>query len=178
MASGLKVKVNVKGLDEFHKYIEFVKKFSTMKTDREFQIYIQNKVLETVNKISSEYLPDSDIKIAYILNNKIREIDNGFVLYNDTYVETESEGYGGKFCIALAFEYGTGLVGQEHPKVGAWQYNVNQHEKGWTYYQDGTFHFTRGMQGYEIYRFTLEEIKKNLNDWVMDYKGKDGGVSQ
>ena len=178
MATGLNPKVEVKGLDKLEKYIEYVKKFSTMRSDRQFQKYMQNKFLETVNKITLERASGGELTNSYIDNNKIRELDDGFVLYNDTYVETDTEGYGGQFCIALAFEYGTGLVGQENAKPGAWQYNVNQHEKGWYYYKDGTFHFTRGFEGYEIYRFTLEEIKNKLMTWVNEYDRKNGGVSQ
>lgn len=174
---GLKVKTKVKGLDKLKNYIEFVQKFATLKTDKKFQKYIQDKFLETVNRISLERLTGGEMTQIYIENNKIRELDDGFVLYNDTSVETESEGYDGQFCIALAFEYGTGIVGQNNPKVGAWSYNVNQHEKGWTYFKDGIFHFTRGFAGFEIYRFTLEEIKNNLENWIMEYN-KDGGVSQ
>ena len=178
MSIGLNPKVNVKGLDKLKEYIEFVKKFSTMKTDRQFQKYIQNKFLETVNKISSERLPSGELSQEYISNNKIRELDNGFILYNATMIATDSEGYDGQFNIALAFEYGTGIVGQNHPKANAWAYNVNQHEKGWYYFANGSYHFTKGFEGYEIYRFTKQEIENNLNDWVMKYKKTDGGVSQ
>lgn len=178
MSIGLNPKVNVKGLKELKEYIEFVKKFSTMKTDRQFQKYIQNKFLETVNRIASDRLSGGILSQEYISNNKIREFDDGFILYNDTMVATESEGYDGQFSIALAFEYGTGIVGQNHPKANAWAYNINQHEKGWIYYADGSYHFTQGFEGFEIYRFTKEEVERNLNDWVMKYKKADGGVSQ
>lgn len=178
MSIGLNPKVKVDGLDKLKEYIEFVKKFSTMKTDRQFQKYIQDKFLETVNQIASSRLSGGELTQEYILNNKIREIDDGFILYNDTKISTESDGYNGEFSIALAFEYGTGIVGQNHPKANAWAYNVNRHEKGWYYFANGTYHFTQGFEGFEIYRFTKEEIEKNLKSWVLDYKGKDGGVSQ
>lgn len=178
MAFGLKVIPKVDGLDKLKAYIKYVEKFSTMKTDAKFQKFIQNKFLETVRKITIQRSSNGELSTMYNENHKIRETNGGFILYNDTIVETESEGYGGKFSIALAFEYGTGLVGEENPKVGAWQYNVNGHEKGWTFYENGTFHFTRGFEGYEIYRYTLEEIKANLRKWVLEYNPKDGGVSQ
>lgn len=178
MAIGLRTSVKVDDIKKLKEYVEYVKKFSTIKSDKNFQKFLQEKFLETVNSVATANLPSGELTQLYISNNKIEEISSGFILYNDTYVEIETEGYGGKFSIALAFEYGTGLVGQENPKVGAWQYNVNQHEKGWNYFQDGQFYFTRGMQGYEIYRYTLEEIKKNLKKWVQEYEPKkDGGVS-
>lgn len=58
---------------------------------------------------------------------------------------------------ALFWEYGTGLIGQGSPHPDAWQYNVNQHKKGWVYRGDKTIyswdltglkdglHFTKGM---------------------------------
>lgn len=165
----LNIRTNIDGLKEFEKYIEFVEKISFLQTDKKFQKYIQNKFLETVNRISIERLPEGNLKQEYIQHNQIRETDSGFVLYNDTTVSTENENYDGEFSIALAFEYGTGIVGQENPKLGAWDYNINNHEKGWIYFKDGSFHFTRGMEGQEIYRYTLEEIKRELPNWIRDY---------
>ena len=170
----LNIKTNIDGLKEFEKYIEFVEKISFLQTDKKFQKYIQDKFLETVNRISIERLPEGNLKQEYIQHNQIRETDSGFVLFNDTTVATVGGGgYGGKFIgtfsIALAFEYGTGIVGQENPKQGAWEYNINNHENGWYYFKDGSFHFTRGMEGQEIYRFTLEKIKEQLPNWIRDY---------
>lgn len=170
MAIGLNANIKVDGLDKLKEYVEYVKKFATLKSDKKFQEYIQTKFLETVNRISIERLPNSDMKNEYIKHNQIRQLEDGFVLFNDTTVVTENEGYGGFFSIALAFEYGTGIVGQENPKQGAWAYNVNNHENGWIYFKDGSFHFTKGMEGQEIYRFTLEEIKRNLKTWIKEYK--------
>lgn len=167
--------MQIQGLDKLKQHIEFVKKMALLKSDENFQQYIRNKFLQTVNQISMERLPDGDLKSEYIAHNQIRELSDGFILYNDTTIETESEGYDGQFSIALAFEYGTGLVGQENPKIGAWEYNINNHQNGWIYFKNGSFHFTRGMEGQEIYRFTLEEIKKQLPNWIRQYKA--GGVS-
>ena len=189
MSIGLKIKTEVDDLEKLKQYIEYVKKFSTIKSDKDFQNFIQNKFLETVNEMSNKLLPNGDLSLKYIQNNKIRPIEDGFVLYNDTYVETDSEGYGGKFSIALAFEYGTGIVGQNNPKIGAWAYNIKGHIDGWWYPtnesdpnpykwvdKDGGLHaFTRGFEGYEVYRYTLEEIKKQLPNWVKQYKKPNGG---
>jgi hypothetical protein len=178
MPIGLKASLKVDSYEKLKNYIEYVQKCADIRTNRGFQTFIQDKFLETVKTISAMNLPSNELTLQYIENNKIREVDDGFILYNDTIVETESEGYNGVFSIALAFEYGTGLVGQENAVEGAWAYNVNQHEKGWTFYKDGTFHFTRGMKGFEIYRLTRIEIEKNLLKWLNEYKKKDGGASQ
>ena len=175
---GLKVKLELTGLDKLKKHIDFVKKMSLLKTDKKFQEYIQNKFLETVNQVSMERLPLGSLSLEYIKHNQIRKVENGFILYNDTAIETDTEGYGGKFSIALAFEYGTGIVGQDNPKKDAWEYNVKQHTGAWIYYdgRDGLFHVTKGFEGYEIYRFTLEKIKSKIKDWVSNYG--NGGVAK
>lgn len=173
---GLKVNLKVEGLDKLKQQIDFIEKMAMLKTSPQFQKYIQNKFLQTVNKVSLERLPMGDASMEYIYHNKIRELDDGFILYNDATVETNSEGYGGSFSIALAFEYGTGIVGANHPKKDAWAYNVNQHTGAWLYYENGSFHLTEGFEGYEIYRYTLQEIRAHLKDWVREYQ--IGGVNQ
>lgn len=178
MSIGLKPIIKIDSLEKLKNHIEYIQKCADIKTDKGFQRFIQDKFLETVNYISAMQLPANDLSQQYISNNKIREVEDGFLLYNDTVVETETEGYNGVFSIALAFEYGTGLVGQENAIEGAWAYNVNQHEKGWTFYKDGSFHFTRGFKGFEIYRLTRIEIENKLLKWVDEYKKRDGGVSQ
>ena len=164
--------VNKKALDE---HINFVKKLLLMKTDKKFQKYIQDKCKETVERLTNELMQYSGPTVeAYKNNHKIKETSDGFILYNDTVVEVESEGYGGTFPIALAFEYGTGIVGGQNPKIGAWSYNINGYEKGWNYFKNGSYHFTAGCEGMEIYRKTAIEIKKLLKTWVMNYyEGKE-----
>jgi hypothetical protein len=166
----LKIDINIDGLKKLDRHVEFVNKMLKMKTDLGFQKYIQEKCLETVREMTDRHMRyDGPTVELYKSNHKIREISGGFELYNDTIVDAETEGYNGIFSIALAFEYGTGIVGSENPKVNAWGYNLNNHEKGWTYFKKETFHFTRGYEGMEIYRYTAEEIKKRLKYWVNSY---------
>lgn len=169
----LKVKANVQGLQELKKEIIKVETLlqSQKNSSSDFQQYIQRKVLETVNLISTQRLPGGETSQLYISNNKIRVLGDGFEVYNDTQISTSSEGYGGSFSIALAFEYGTGIVGQENPKPNAWQYNVNGHETGWVYFNEKVngFRVTKGLMAYEIYRFSKEEIIKQMPRWINDY---------
>lgn len=173
MTQILKINTKVNGLDKLQEYIDFVEKFANSKFDVEFQKELQDKCLEVIQRVTDALLPYSgDTVELYKSNNKIREFEEGFIIYNDTVVETTSEGYDGEFSIALAFEYGTGIVGQENPKEGAWEYNVNQHDKGWIYFKNEAFHFTRGLQGFEIYRESKRIIQESLYDWVTTYYGK------
>jgi hypothetical protein len=170
----LKINMNVKGLKEFEKYVDFVNKMANMKNDVTFQKFIQDKCMKTLNKVMDERISFSGGTVdAYKNNNKIEEFSDGFILYNHTVVDATSEGYGGIFSIALAFEYGTGIVGEEHPKANAWGYNLNKYEKGWSYFKNGSFHFTAGYEGFEVFRFTADEITKNLKNWVYEYYSKE-----
>lgn len=173
----LKSNINVVGLESIDKHIELLRGMLKMKTDREFQKYIQNKCLETVKEVTNRIMRYSgDTVEAYKSNHKIREVADGFEIYNDTAVNVETEGYNGEFSIALAFEYGTGIRGAENPKVNAWNYNVNNYESGWIYHKNEKFHFTAGYEGMEIYRNSAIEIDKQLNDWVISYYNSKRGV--
>ena len=52
----LKIETDIQGLTELNKHLKFVKQMEKMKTDSKFQKFIQNKVLETVNRITQERL--------------------------------------------------------------------------------------------------------------------------
>lgn len=47
-------------------------------------------------------------------------------------------------------EFGTGIVGKNSPhpdtSIVGWKYDVNEHgEKGWFYFRDGEWHWTKGL---------------------------------
>ena len=76
------------------------------------------------------------------------------------------------FSIALAFEYGVGIVGEDNYDsefFQAWEYNVNKHNFAWNYVKDGVRYSTYGYMGFEVYRFTAEEIINQLPNWVAEY---------
>ena len=170
----LKVKTEVLNLKGLENHIQYVNRMLKMKTDKNFQKFIQDKCMEILNQVMEERISFAGATVdTYKQNNKIEETSDGFIIYNHTVVDATTEGYGGQFSISLAFEYGTGIVGSENPKTGAWGYNINQHEKGWTYFKNGSFHFTRGYQGFEIYRYTADRIMQNLKSWVNEYYKKE-----
>ena len=133
----LKIKVDVKGIDKLQKQIDYVNKMIQMKTDKSFQKYIQERVLATVKTVAQKRLVLSETTNyewieEYQNHHKIRETADGFELYNDFTIPTSmlsisknNPNYENGFNIALAFEYGVGIVGEQHPKKGAWKYNVN-----------------------------------------------------
>ena len=195
------IKTKVDKLEDLKKYVDYVKGLSKMQSDTKFQEYIKKKCLEIVNKVSQQRLymhntTNTEMRGEYLKNNKIRDVVDGFVIYNDTYVETDNPSYdGGRFSIALAFEYGVGIVGENNPIVGAWEYDVNgnlvyddetgEHIRGWwiskskngsnPYVKEsksGNAVVTQGYQGMEIYRYSAEEIRKQLPLWVKEYMKK------
>ena len=175
----LKIDIDIQGLEELDKHIKFVEQMAQMKTDSKFQKFIQNKVLETVNRITQERLvggTTNDYAIAdYASNHKIREYDEGFILYNNTVVPAnakDTSGYpDGNFSVALAFEYGVGIIGQNTPNNdNAWAYNVNNYNFGWWFQnEDGDYQETAGYMGFEIYRYTAIECQNKMSEWVKEY---------
>jgi hypothetical protein len=192
----LKVNCEIKGLKELNAKIEYIKRLSQMKTDKEFQKFIQDKVLTTVKKITNERLiggtTNDDAIEQYKNNHKIREENDGFILYNDTQivanvngVQNHIENYpNGMFPIALAFEYGVGIIGQNTPNnENAWAYNIQGYNFGWNLPKDvaeqngiplGQEY--AGYTGFSIYHYTRIEVEKNLPKWVKEYF--NGGASK
>lgn len=175
----LNIQRKVDGLKDLEKYTLYIERLSTMKTDINFQKYIQQKCMEAVQKITNERLiggtTDDDMIEEYKTRHKIQEETDGFIIYNDTVLPAymlntaNPEDYSNGFSIALAFEYGIGIVGENSPKANAWQYNVKNHNFAWYYQKYGKTFSTYGYQGFEIYRYTAEEIKAQLPKWVNDY---------
>lgn len=185
----LNIKADIHGLEDLKNHIDFVEKMLKMKTDTTFQKFIQDKVLETVKKVTSERLTggttNDDAIGLYMENHKIREEQEGFILYNDTMIPANVSGKqndisnypNGMFPIALAFEYGVGIIGENTPNNdNAWAYNIQGYNFGWILPRSVTGEFgieTAGYMGFEIYRYTAEEVKNNLNGWVKEYFGKE-----
>ena len=176
---------NIKALD---KQIDYVDKMLKMKTDKDFQQYIQDKCMKTLEEITNQRLvggTTNDLEFdLYKKSNHIKESEDGFILYNDAKIPADkyniipfdTSGYpDGKFNVALAFEYGTGIVNttnitksSSHKKLGDKWYLPKS--------VMGESHIlTSGYKGFEIYRYTAIEITKKLKSWVNDYYTKNGG---
>ena len=184
----LKINIDVKGIEDLQKQIDYVNKMLQMKTDKSFQKYIQERVLETVKRVATDSFNHNETTNSewieeYQNNHKIREIDNGFELYNDLVIPSnqlsiskENNGYSNGFNIAMAFEYGVGIVGMSTNNPNAWEYNVNNYNFGWKLPYDVADKYGiprgadfAGYKGLEIYRNTAIEVEKRLKDWVEDY---------
>lgn len=179
----LTVSTTINGLNNLQKEIDKVQKLMSLQNDSDYKSFLQGKIMQTLNEVMSERLSgttNSEYIEEYKRRNQFRDIENGFVLYNDFTIpavlstkSTKTRNYSKGFSIALAFEYGVGIVGAENPKQGAWDYNINQYEKGWYYKTaSGEILWTRGYEGLEIYRYTKDRIEKNMSSWVNEYQKK------
>jgi len=185
----LDTQINIQGLKGLQNHIDFVDKMLSMKTDGNFQKYIQDKVLEIAHKVTDERLiggtTNDDAIELYKSNHKIREEEQGFILYNDTQIPAEVNGVqnnienypNGMFNVALAFEYGVGIIGQNTPSNdGAWAYNIQGYNFGWILPQAVSGEVgiqTAGYMGFEIYRYIAIEVEKQLKKWVEEYYRKE-----
>ena len=188
MKATLTIKKEIKGLNELKETIEYVDKLRFMQKDKDFQLYIQKKCMRTLNSVMNKRLikdqttNDGGIDI-YRTSNHILEFDGGFIIYNDAKIDANVFGVqndkanypDGMFNLALAFEYGVGIVGQETMNSNAWSYNVNNYNFGWVLPRNvlgkSGIRFM-GYKGFEIYRYTAEEIEKNLLKWIKEYMKK------
>ncbi len=185
MAFSINVKVDK--LNDLKKYVDYVNGLSKMRNDTRFQKFIQDKCLETVRRITDQRLTggttNDDLIGEYKARHKIRKESNGFVLYNDTILPSSMistqhlQDYPNGFSVALAFEYGVGIVGQNNPVAGAWEYNLKDYNFGWYYQNYGEVFHTYGYSGFEIYRYTAAEIEDKLPKWVKEYMKKERGVN-
>lgn len=77
---------------------------------------------------------------------------------------------GGSYYIYTAcewasfIEFGTGIVGKENPhpdtSIANWKYDTNdREEKGWFYFNDGEWHWTKGMPSRPFMYETAQELK-------------------
>ena len=185
----LKTNVDIQGLNELQNHIDFVEKMITMKTDPDFQKFIQEKVLETANRVTEERLiggtTNDEAIETYKSNHKIREEVEGFILYNDTQIPAEANGVqnsidnypDGMFNVALAFEYGVGIIGESTgSNENAWAFNLQGYYFGWYLPKSVTGEVgmqTAGYAGFEIYRNIALEVKEQLNSWVKEYFRKE-----
>lgn len=179
----LKISTNVTGINNIQKTIDFIDKMKSMKQDTDFQKFIQDKCMETLNQVMDERLiggttNDDSIEL-YRNSNHIIDDTEGFIIYNDAKIPANlkdpSTYPGEQFSIALAFEYGVGIIGENTVNENAWAYNINNYNFGWYFKDtDGKYHQTGGYQGFEVYRFTVDKIQKNINSWVYEYYRKAG----
>ena len=145
---GLSVREIRKAQDEIRKYQEEIKdkceELAFKLAQRGVEIAKMNISMEGA-VYTGELLDSIDMEQGDVLTN-----GSSYVVYTD--------------CEWAPYvEFGTGIVGSENPhpdtSIAGWKYDVNEHgDKGWVYYKDGEFYWTKGMpsrpfmynSGYEL----------------------------
>ena len=196
----LKIQPKVDNLEGLRKIIDYVEKMSKMATNEEFQKFVQDKCMKTVQHITNQRLVggttnDEEMGL-YISSHKIAPFKNGVILYNDAKIPADkyntlpfdTSGYpNGEFSIALAFEYGVGVVGiSNYGLEKGYIYNDllsskskshQKHIQEWylphnVMGESGIL--TGGYSGFEIYRYTAIEIENHLREWVNEFYERQG----
>lgn len=195
----LKISSSVQNLDKLEQQIKRVDKLLELQKDQSLLCEkLATQMLKILNQVAKQrinLIPTSndDLKGSYLNNNKYRIEGNTIILYNDLCVVSPASKISDEytFCVALAFEYGTGVIGKENPKIGAWSYDVNSGRNrafingeqldGWwlpkekaggvkilAESKNGNAVVVQGYEGMEIYRFAREEIVKQLPKIIND----------
>lgn len=180
-----KVNTEVDSIQKIDRHLQFVQKMALMKTDANFQKFIQEKSMETLtkvmnNRVRSNSTSNDDSIELYMNSNHLIELEDGFIIYNDAKIPANAKGIqnsaenypNGEFSIALAFEYGVGIIGMETGNPKAWEYNVKDYNFGWylpseVFGESGIRYM--GYTGFEVYRYTAIEIETQLSKWVQEY---------
>jgi len=183
-----RIETNVDSIKKIDEQIKYVESMMKMKEDTSFQEFIKQKCWKTLQDYINGFLVagnttnDDSIEI-YKTSNHIENIENGFIIYNNAKIPANVSGKQNNisnykdemFNLALAFEYGVGVVGIETNNPNAWEYNVNNYESGW-YLPKNVLGKAgikyEGYKGFEIYRMTAIDIERNLPKWVKEYFSK------
>lgn len=175
----IKIDTKINSLEKIQKYMYFINVLNGKENNEDFMNFLKEKFMRTLNDVIDVNLKNGTTNDEFIeeykKNNKIEDTSNGFVLYNHTMADISElspktqANYPNGFSIALAFEYGVGIVGENNAKQGAWEYNVNKHNFAWKYKKDGQIYSTYGYEGMEIYRKTATLINGSMKSWIFEY---------
>lgn len=74
-------------------------------------------------------------------------------------------------------EFGTGIVGEHSPhpntSIVGWKYDVNEHgEKGWFYFRDGEWYWTKGMPSRPFLYETAMDLRQEVVKTAREVFGK------
>lgn len=183
---------------KLNKLCKFVDGLIKMKTDKKFQKEIKKHCLDTLKQVMNDNLiggtTNDEFIELYMGSNHVIDFDNGFIIYNDAKIPADTysaypfdtSGYPeGQFSIALAFEYGVGVLGEATDVAGSnYTYNDLAHSKSESHKTYGNQWYlpyfvnmtsgelTSGYAGFQIYTLTAREITQKLPEWVFEYMEK------
>lgn len=131
---------------------------------REYRLSLTDKCEEFAYRLAEEGVAIAQMKILSFdavltgellnsMNLRAGDIYSNGAIY---YIYTDCDW-------AKFVEFGTGIVGSESPhpdtSIAGWKYDVNKHgEKGWFYFADGEWHWTKGMPSRPFMFETANEL--------------------
>lgn len=177
----MKSNIEVSNLEVLSKIMNMVNSYKDPITG--LNKHLAKKSYETLQKVANERIDmfddtntNKEAKASYLQHNHYKINPDGFELYNDMprIAWRGRNGNNYDFSVALAFEFGTGIVGETNPADWAskysYQYNMHKYNFGWNYIDlNGKKQHTLGYPGMEIYRYTLIEIEKKIRSWIDEY---------
>ena len=135
---------------------------------REYRMSLSDKCEEFTYRLAEEGVAIAQMKILSFDAVMTGELLDSMNLEAGDIVSNGSTYYIYTDCEWAGFvEFGTGITGSEnpHPNPGLanWKYDTNSHgEKGWYYFKNGEWHWTKGMPS-RPYLFETAQELKNMN---------------
>lgn len=132
---------------------------------RKYRLSLNDKCDEFTRQLAEEgvaiakanILSEDAIYTGELLNSM--SLKPGDIIYNGSQYVIYTACQWAKFV-----EFGTGIVGSENPhpntSIIGWKYDVNNHgEKGWLYFKNGEWHWTKGMPSRPFMYNTASELR-------------------
>lgn len=132
---------------------------------REYRMSISEKCEEFAYRLAEEGVAIAQMKILSFDAVMTGELLDSMNLEAGDIVSNGSTYYIYTGCEWAKFvEFGTGITGSEnpHPNPGLanWKYDTNSHgEKGWYYFKNGEWHWTKGMPSRPFMYETAQELR-------------------
>lgn len=134
-------------------------------------------------QLLAEKLAERGWKIARMKIAEYDAIYTGELLESINYEQGAVVQDGAKWIVytnckwAKFVEFGTGIVGANSPhpntSIVGWKYDVNEHgEKGWFYFKDGKWHWTKGMPSRPFFYETSMQLMKEITKVTKEVFGK------
>lgn len=132
---------------------------------REYRKSIPDKCEEFAYRMAEEGVAIAQMKILGFDAVMTGELLDSMNLEAGDIVSNGATYYVYTDCDWASFvEFGTGVIGSQnpHPETGLanWKYDVNNHgESGWWYFNDGEWHWTKGMPSRPFMYETGQELR-------------------
>lgn len=132
---------------------------------RDYRKSLQDKCEEFAYRMAEEGVAIAQLKILGFDAVMTGELLDSMNLEAGDIVSNGATYYVYTDCDWASFvEFGTGVTGSQnpHPETGLanWKYDVNNHgESGWWYFNDGEWHWTKGMPSRPFMYETAQQLK-------------------